>query len=90
MVTYLIIFCCLTQFSAYWLGWLSVFILKGQVRVLIVGFRYDVSVMISWLFNCLQWLRFLIMGFGYNVSVDFIVIQLSQTAEPKDYIYSVA
>ena len=75
-----------------------------------MGFGYDVSVMISWLFSCPQWLRILIVGFGYDVMFlllfhccladcgfwilcfcyDFIIIQLSRTTEPKDYIYSVA
>ena len=55
-----------------------------------MGFEYDVSVMISWLFCCPQWLRGLIVGFRYDVCYEFIVAQLSQTAEPKDYIYSVA
>ena len=34
-----------------------------------MGFGYDVSVMISWLFNCPQQLWVLIVGFGYDVSV---------------------
>ena len=34
-----------------------------------MGFGYDVSVMISWLFSCPQWLRLLIVGFGYDVFV---------------------
>ena len=51
-----------------------------------MGFEYDVSVMISWLFSCPQQLIVLIVGFGYDASV---MILLSQTAELKDYIYSV-
>ena len=39
-----------------------------------MGFGYDVSVMIPWLLIC----------------YDSMAVQLSQTAEPKDYIYSVA
>ena len=37
-------------------------------------------------------LAWLDKGFGCHIYFyyDFIVIQLSQTAEPKDYIYSVA
>ena len=34
-----------------------------------MGFGYDVSVMISWLFSCPQHVRVLIVGFGYDVSV---------------------
>ena len=52
-------------FEVLWLDWL--FIVKG--KVLIVGFGYDVSVMISWLFSCPQQLGVLIVGFGYDVPV---------------------
>ena len=45
---------------------------------------FDVSVMISWLFSYPQQLSVLIVGFGCDVSV------ITSTAEPKDYIYSVA
>ena len=34
-----------------------------------MGFGYDVSVMISWLFSCPQQLRVVIVGFGYDVSI---------------------
>ena len=34
-----------------------------------MGFGYDVSVMISWLFSCPQQLGIFIVGFGYDVSV---------------------
>ena len=79
-----------TQLSAYWLGLLSVFIVKCKGCV-IVRFGYNVSVMISWLFSCHQYLgsfdcKFWIWCFCY----DFMIAQLSQTAEPKGYIYSVA
>ena len=42
------------------LAWLAL-----SIMVLMVGFGYDVSVMISWLFGCPQQLRVLIVGFGY-------------------------
>ena len=56
-----------------------------------MGFGYDVSVTISWLFNCPQRLRVLIVSIGYDVSVMISwLFSCPKTAEPKDYIYSVA